>query len=153
MKGDCPAGREINLQSGPQRVSFYRRNSPELWQQFVFTSLGPMRFRESESERLMVQGARTRDALTVEEPGDVRGGRPLGLARNRSVFPVECGHVSRRVDQHGRRGCNGRDVSYVVLNGATYSWFCVIVLLRRRRPTATATIPLPSKMKHCTATW
>ena len=77
-----------------------------------------MRFRESESER---QGARahTRDALTVEEPGDVRGGRPLGLARNRRVFPVECGHVSRRVDQHGRRGCNGRDVSYSVFESDT----------------------------------
>lgn len=47
-------------------------------------------------------------ALTVEEPGDIGGGRSLGLAGNRRIFPVESGHVSRGVDQHGRRGCEMR---------------------------------------------
>ena len=47
-------------------------------------------------------------ALTVEEPGDIGGGRSFGLAGDCRIFPVESGHVSRRVDQNGRRGCEMR---------------------------------------------
>ena len=65
-------------------------------------------------------------ALTVEEPGDIGGGRSFGLAGDCRIFPVESGHVSRRVDQNGRRGCEMRKGAgldrnknvHVRLNGA-----------------------------------
>ena len=75
---------------------------------YNLSSLGPTRFRIRKTHGSTMARAHAMHSLTVEEPSDVGGGCPFGLAWYRRVFPVERGHVSRRVDQHGRRGCNGK---------------------------------------------